>query len=251
MLIYVQMSVLEVQAFYINMDHYSTFRRHIQPKSTEGIAFFRRNMGAGGTYYETVQSRNHRRHRHGGPAFHHADGASPLVSADGHRRQRTQRRQTLRRGGGGPLGPGRPHAGGGQKSGGPGRGAGRGAAGLHGGFLLLRRGHEERGDPGPGGEIRETGVPHRLQQLRPPVDRRCTHGSPGDQRGPSGGDRGPAQAPGHPPGLHRREEQLFAPELRPGPAPPEEVRPGQNPGLHLSGHLRRRQDLPALAGDGG
>ena len=25
----------------------------------------------------------------------------------------------------------------------------------HGGFLLLRRGHEERGDPGPGGEIRE------------------------------------------------------------------------------------------------
>lgn len=25
----------------------------------------------------------------------------------------------------------------------------------------------------------------------------------------------------------------------------------QNPGLHLSGHLRRRQDLPALAGDGG
>lgn len=53
------------------------------------------------------------------------------------------------------------------------------------------------------------------------------------------------------PGLHRREEQLFAPELRPGPAPPEEVRPGQNPGLHLSGHLRRRQDLPALAGDGG
>ncbi|CAN4044439.1 helix-turn-helix domain-containing protein, partial [Dysosmobacter welbionis] len=70
-----------------------------------------------------------RRHRHGGPALHHADGASPLVSADGHRRQRTQRRETLRRGGGGPLGPGRPHAGGGQKSGGPGRGAGRGAAG--------------------------------------------------------------------------------------------------------------------------
>jgi len=31
------MSALEVQAFYINMDHYSTFRRHIQPKSTEGI----------------------------------------------------------------------------------------------------------------------------------------------------------------------------------------------------------------------
>ena len=25
----------------------------------------------------------------------------------------------------------------------------------HGGFLLLRRGHEERGDPGPGGEIRQ------------------------------------------------------------------------------------------------
>ena len=75
------MSVLEVQAFYINMDHYSTFRRHIQPKSTEGIAFFRRNMGAGGTYYETVQSRNHRRHRHGGPAFHHADGASPPEEA--------------------------------------------------------------------------------------------------------------------------------------------------------------------------
>ena len=46
----------------------------------------------------------------------------------------------------------------------------------------------------------ETGVSHRLQQLRPPVDRRCTHGSPGDQRGPSGGDRGPAQAPGHPAG---------------------------------------------------
>ena len=62
---------------------------------------------------------------------------------------------------------------------------------------------------------------------------------PRSPRGPSGGDRGPAQAPGHPPGLHRREEQLFAPELRPGPAPPEEVRPGQNPGLHLSGHLRR------------
>ena len=49
MLIYVQMSVPEVQASIFNMDHYSTTRRHIQPKSTEGITFFRRNMEAGGT----------------------------------------------------------------------------------------------------------------------------------------------------------------------------------------------------------
>ncbi len=53
---------------------------------------------------------------------------------------------------------------------------------IHGGLLLLRRGYEEGGDPGPGGEVRQAGVPHRLQQLRPPLDRRRSHGGAGDQR---------------------------------------------------------------------
>ena len=76
----------------------------------------------------------------------------------------------------------------------------------HGGLLLLRGGYEEGGDPGPGGEVRQAGVPHRLQQLRPPVDGRRAHGGAGDQPGPPGGHRGPAQAPGHEAGLHRRED---------------------------------------------
>ena len=46
----------------------------------------------------------------------------------------------------------------------------------HGGLLLLRRGYEEGGDPGPGGAVRQAGVPHRLQQLRPPLDGRRAHG---------------------------------------------------------------------------
>ena len=163
MLIYVQMSVLEVQAFYINMDHYSTFRRHIQPKSTEGIAFFRRNMGAGGTYYETVQSRNHRRHRHGRSALRYPSGEPPLVSVDRHRGQQPLCGQDLRGGHWWPLGPGCPHARGGQGHGGAQRGNRHRPDCRPGGLRILRGGHEEGGNSGPGGGLCPPRVPRGLQ----------------------------------------------------------------------------------------
>ena len=51
-------------------------------------------------------------------------------------------------------------------------------------------------------------------------------------------------ASGHPARLHRRQVQLLPPELRPRPASSAgEVRRRKGAGLHLSGHLRRRQDL--------
>ena len=53
-----------------------------------------------------------------------------------------------------------------------------------------------------------------------------------------------AQASGHQARLYRRQVQLLPPVLCARPAPPaRQVRSGQGTGVHLSGHLRRRQDL--------
>lgn len=51
--------------------------------------------------------------------------------------------------------------------------------------------------------------------------------------------------------LHCRQVQLLHPVLCPRPAPPAEVRDRQGAGVYLPGHLRRGQDLRALARDGG
>ena len=79
----------------------------------------------------------------------------------------------------------------------------------------------------------------------------CAHGGAGDQRRASGGHRGPAKAAGHQAGVHCRQEQLLPPELCPCPPPSDEIRSGACAGVHLSGHLRRGENLPALAGNGG
>ena len=48
-------------------------------------------------------------------------------------------------------------------------------------------------------------------------------------------------------GVHRRQEQLLPPELCPRPSSPDEIRSGTCAGVYLSGHLRRGENLPALA----
>ena len=190
-----------------------------------------------------LQGGRRRRHRHGRAAVRHPAGTSPLVQTDRSGGLQPQCGQDLCGGGGQPLGHAHPHARKRPGYGGAGRRPG-GADRRPGGLYLLCCEHAQKRDQSPGRSLCQGRVPGGLQQQRQPRHPRRAHGGARDQRRPHRDHPGPAPAPGHPAGLHRRQVQLQPAELRPRLPPPDEGFQGhQGPGLHLSGHFGRGQNL--------
>jgi hypothetical protein len=101
----------------------------------------------------------------------------------------------------------------------------------------------------PRDRLREGGMPGRLEQQGLPLDGRRPDDDSRTQPGAYGRNPASAQAPRHKLRLCRRQAQLLDTELCPDADPAAQIPPDESRRHHLSGDIRRGQDLRGVAGD--